>query len=90
MGWVRTFCFLTRNFFFLLTDNGTGTVLNDLFVFDIDTITWIELTTSVSGAPPLPRFSLGFTAAGGRLYLQGGSDTIGALNAKSFAAGLQV
>jgi hypothetical protein len=45
---------------------------NDLLEFDTATLRW----TSLSGAlhPPAPRFSMGFAAADGQLFVFGGQD----------------
>ena len=41
-------------------------------------ITWTDLSVAVSGIPPSPRDGLGFTFAGGKIYVHGGFGSNGA------------
>jgi hypothetical protein len=50
----------------------TFTFLNDLYVFDPVVGIWTNLSDPVAGNAPLPRASLGFVSASGRIYVQGG------------------
>lgn len=45
---------------------------NDLNVYDVETMAWTELSSAVAGTPPTRRFSHGFTAAEGKIYVHGG------------------
>ena len=47
--------------------------LNDLHNFDPTTSTWTELSTATAGIPPSARAGHGVAAAGGKLYVLGGS-----------------
>jgi hypothetical protein len=54
-----------------------GNALGDLLAYDPVTKAWTDLTTTASGTAPSKRGYHGFTAAGGRLYVQGGWDWLG-------------
>ena len=47
--------------------------LDDLLVYDPIEGTWEDLSYSVSGSPPPPRFFHGFTSTGAKLYVHAGS-----------------
>jgi hypothetical protein len=47
-----------------------GVSLDDIFKFEVATMTWTEL--AVRGTAPSPRTFHGFTSAGGKLFLHGG------------------
>ncbi len=49
-------------------------LLNDLHMFDINKLVWIDLTGNVSGPAPKPRQSHGFTTCNDKLFLFGGWD----------------
>jgi hypothetical protein len=51
--------------------------LNDLHVYDPAAGAWTDLSAALSGTPPSPRGGHGFTSAGGKLYVHGGSDDSG-------------
>jgi hypothetical protein len=60
---------------------GRSGTLNDLFRFDFAGPTWTNLSSGlVAGAPPSPRYSAGFSFAGGRLFLFGGQTLSGGAN----------
>jgi hypothetical protein len=44
----------------------------DLHVYDPAGGAWTDLSAALSGTPPSPRSSHGFTSAGGKLYVHGG------------------
>lgn len=46
--------------------------LNDLWVLDLTSLTWGELTTVVSGTAPSPRRYHGFTRSDNIIYVFGG------------------
>ena len=52
----------------------TGDCLNDLHEYDPATLAWTDLSAAISGTPPSPRLSHGFTSAGGKLYVHGGNE----------------
>ncbi len=54
-----------------------GVRLQDLRVFDPATMAWTELSAATSGTPPSARSCFGFTSAGGKLYVHGGSGNSG-------------
>jgi hypothetical protein len=47
--------------------------LNDLHVYDPATEAWTNLSAALSGTPPSFRYHHGFTSAGDKLYVHGGS-----------------
>ena len=47
-------------------------MLQDLFIFEPDKVTWTQMTEVMIGNPPSPREWHGFTAAAGLLYVFGG------------------
>ena len=47
-------------------------VFQDLYVYDPATKAWTDLSTPVSGTPPIARCYHGFTSLGGSLYVYGG------------------
>jgi hypothetical protein len=49
-----------------------GSGFNDLHVYDPETMTWTDLSVPAFGTPPSARISLGYTSAGGKLYVHGG------------------
>ncbi len=55
----------------------SGYRLQDLHVYDPATMAWTNLSTAASGTPPSGRESMGFAAAGGKLYVHGGFDDSG-------------
>ena len=46
--------------------------MNDLFVLDPSNNTWSDLTYSVSGQRPSPRYLHGFASADNKLFVFGG------------------
>jgi hypothetical protein len=52
-------------------------VLNDFFVFDPASITWIKLDNNIAGQPPNTVYNLGFAALGGKIYVHAGLDFSG-------------
>ena len=46
--------------------------INDIHVFEVDNATWTDLTHTIVGTPPSKRFTHGFAAVGGQLYVFGG------------------
>ena len=50
-----------------------GAPLGDFFAFDFASVTWI-VPPAAAGLSPPPRYGHGFAAAGGRLYVHGGSN----------------
>ena len=49
-------------------------LLGDLQGYDPVAMAWTDLSAAASGTPPSPRYSHGFTAEGGWLYVHGGWD----------------
>ena len=49
-------------------------LLGDLHVYDPVAGNWTDLSAAASGTLPSPRWSYGFTAAVGKLYVHGGFD----------------
>jgi len=45
---------------------------SSLYVYDIDTRVWTDLSYPSSGTPPAPRAFFGFRAVGGLLYVHAG------------------
>eukprot|EP00961_Rhodomonas_salina_P140338 1888613-Rhodomonas_salina.1 len=56
--------------------DGAGNVTNDFHVFDPSKAAWQELSQSVSGSIPSQRAFSGFTAAGSKLFLFGGRESV--------------
>jgi hypothetical protein len=54
-----------------------GNYFNDLHVYDPVAGAWTDLSAAISGSPPSTRWGHGFTSAGGKLYVFGGSDDQG-------------
>jgi N-acetylneuraminic acid mutarotase len=54
----------------------SGSVANDLHVFDPATKAWTDLSNAVTGTQPKARNCHGFTPAGGKLYLHGGRNYV--------------
>ena len=54
-----------------------GNPLDDLRAYDPAAMAWTDLSAAVSGSPPPARASHGFTSAGGRLYVHGGTRGLG-------------
>jgi hypothetical protein len=52
-------------------------VLNDFYALNPANMTWINLSSSVSGSLPGPRCNFGFASAGGKLFVFGGEATEG-------------
>ena len=50
-------------------------MLCDMHVFDPANTSWTDLSTAVSGPPPIARAYVGFTSEAGRLFVHGGADT---------------
>ncbi len=46
---------------------------NDFHAYNPATVTWFDLSGHALGTPPTARFGHGFTSAGGKLYVHGGS-----------------
>ena len=57
-------------------------VFNDLFVFDIEALTWTNLSLYSTGSPPSPRYCHGFTSYSNKLYVQGGGSPTGKCRTK--------
>ena len=53
-----------------------GTLLSDLHSFNPALKVWTDLSDSASGTPPTARFRHGFTSAGGKVFVHGGSSCI--------------
>ena len=51
----------------------TGEVLNDCYLFNADTKTWVDLSSSLKGITPAPRWYHGFAAVDKMIYVFGGS-----------------
>jgi N-acetylneuraminic acid mutarotase len=47
--------------------------MNDLHAYDPAAEIWTDLSVPISGTKPTARFGHGFTSAGGKLYVFGGS-----------------
>ncbi len=47
-------------------------MLQDLHVYDPETMAWTDLSVPASGTPPSARSGHGFTSTGGQLYVHGG------------------
>ena len=54
-----------------------GQPVQDLHVYDPAAMAWTDLSAASSGTPPSARYGHGFTSAGGKLYVHGGSDGSG-------------
>ena len=52
---------------------------SDLFVLDLATLAWNEMTFAIDGTPPYPRQHHGFSSALGNLYIFGGWSDAGLL-----------
>ena len=48
----------------------------DLLVYDPTDMAWTDLSAAASGTPPSARFGHGFTSAGDKLYVHGGSNLV--------------
>jgi hypothetical protein len=55
----------------------TAGTLKDFLMLDLANMTWTDLSTSVLGNSPSSRYGHGFTSAGGKIYVQGGSSISG-------------
>eukprot|EP00961_Rhodomonas_salina_P135821 1827353-Rhodomonas_salina.1 len=55
----------------------TGNTTNDLYMLDPSRRAWQELSQHVSGSIPSKRAYMGFTAAGGKLFVFGGMEIVG-------------
>eukprot|EP00286_Rhodomonas_abbreviata_P027873 CAMPEP_0181303152 /NCGR_PEP_ID=MMETSP1101-20121128/8394_1 /TAXON_ID=46948 /ORGANISM="Rhodomonas abbreviata, Strain Caron Lab Isolate" /LENGTH=1307 /DNA_ID=CAMNT_0023408683 /DNA_START=219 /DNA_END=4139 /DNA_ORIENTATION=+ len=58
--------------------NNSGSYLDDLHAYDIDTATWTDLSTPSIGIPPSARTGMGLVAMNGKLYVQAGRSSTGA------------
>ena len=47
-----------------------------MYVYDLVTMAWTDLSTPASGIPPSARVWHGFMAVGGRFYVHGGQTDI--------------
>ena len=47
-------------------------MLNDLYIFDVTSLTWFEITDISIGAAPSPRARLGLVTSGDKIFLFGG------------------
>ena len=61
-----------------------------MFVFDPLALTWTNATDLVTGQGPDPRYGMGFTAAGGKIYAHGGFDGYGSCVMNVFVPSLHV
>ena len=69
---------LFQNCYRVLRFPGVAGLLNDFYMYEPANITWTDLSVAVSGIPPSPRDGLGFTFAGGKIYVHGGFGSNGA------------
>mmetsp|Transcript_42958 Transcript_42958/g.114907 ORF Transcript_42958/g.114907 Transcript_42958/m.114907 type:complete len:187 (+) Transcript_42958:156-716(+) len=51
--------------------------LNDLHTLDLASLTWFDVTASIRGAPPLPRYGMGFTLCRNIFFGFGGFNSQG-------------
>jgi hypothetical protein len=56
----------------ILSASSTAKTLAGLNVLDTSKHRWSDLSGTIHGEQPTPRYSHGFTSAGGKLYLHGG------------------
>ncbi len=61
-----------------LSASSTAKTLAGLNVLDTSKHRWSDLSGTIHGEQPTPRYSHGFTSAGGKLYLHGGIGNEGA------------
>ncbi len=57
-----------------------GTVLDDLYVLNLSTLAWANMTGAVAGPRPPARFGHGLFPIDGALYMLGGEDADGILS----------
>ena len=58
-------------------NSGWTNLFGDLYKYDPVSMAWTNLSSNASGTRPCPRYGHGFMAAGGRLYVHGGSSEFG-------------
>jgi hypothetical protein len=49
---------------------------SDFHAFDLESMTWFNLTKYVIGTAPTARWAYGFTSSGGKLYVHGGNNDL--------------
>ena len=54
--------------------------LQDLFVFDITTLDWMDLSANIANSPPPPKFTFGLAVSDDKLFFHGGYSENGAIS----------